>query len=107
MSPVYIIHYTRDERLYDRLLVSQEQVVRDILAEDDILADQIHCIDCYDKAEHIADDVTRTIAKAVARHFGAHPEHEASPKLRDFIETHAGPAYIRGLRVEDRSFTAA
>lgn len=107
MSPVYVVHFTRDERMYDRLMVSEAQVVREILAGDDLPADQIHCIDRYDTDERIADNMTRAVAKAVARHFGAHPEEECSAKVRDFVETHAGLAYSAGLRVADRTFAAA
>ena len=58
----------------------------------------------WNPAEHTCDDVTEAIAIEIAN--GLDAGEPISPELRDFIETHAGLGYARGLRVYDRSFAA-
>jgi hypothetical protein len=60
---------------------------------------------CFNPAEHIADDVTEEIALAIANRLD--PAAPIRPELRDFLETNAGLDTVRGLSVDDRSFTAA
>ena len=57
----------------------------------------------FNPVEHTADDVTEEIAIAIANGAGTEPITVA---LRDFIETHAGLDYARGLAIADRSFAA-
>jgi hypothetical protein len=56
----------------------------------------------FNPVENTAEDVTEEIAVEIANGV-ADP---ITVDLRDFIETHAGLDYARGLAVADRSFAA-
>lgn len=59
----------------------------------------------FNPVEHTSDDITEEIAVEIAS--GLDAGEPISPELRDFIEAHAGLEYARGLRVYDRTLTAA
>src|SRR5262245_54693274 len=74
----------------------------------DIMAGQVEGVErvfCFNPAEHMADDLTEEIALETANRLD--PTSPLDPELRDFLETNAGLDAVRGLRVDDRSFTAA
>ena len=74
----------------------------------DIMAGQVEGVErvfAFNPAEHIADDVTEEIALAIASRLD--PASPIRPELRDFLEANAGLDTVRGLSVDDRSFTAA
>lgn len=78
----------------------------------DMLGGQIEALGFIDRITEVNDDegtardVTDDFAIATARYCGLHDIREVSRAVYDFIETHAGPQYARGLRIEDRSFAA-
>jgi hypothetical protein len=62
----------------------------------------------FNPAEAWSRDATEDIAIEIARRIGRATACEPIARaLRDFIETHAGADYARGLAVEDRTFNAA
>ena len=74
----------------------------------DIMAGQVEGVEkvfAFNPAEHIADDVTEEIALEIANRLD--PITPIRPELRDFLETNAGLAAARGLRVDDRTFATA
>ena len=75
--------------------------------EDIISGNVVHVMKVYafNVVEHTADDVTEAIAIEVARLLDG---GDMIPEtLIDFIETHAGLEYARGLRFADTGFTAS
>jgi hypothetical protein len=73
----------------------------------DIMAGQVEDVErviAFNPAEAWSRDATEDIAIEIANRIGHDP---IAPALRDFIETHAGLDYTRGLRVTERAFTAA
>jgi hypothetical protein len=73
----------------------------------DIMAGQVEGVErvfAFNPAEHIADDVTEEIAFEIANRLD--PASPIRPELRDFLESNAGLAAARGLRVDDRSFAS-
>jgi hypothetical protein len=73
----------------------------------DIMAGQVEGVEkvfAFNPAEHIADDVTEEIALEIANRLD--PASPIRPELRDFLESNAGLAAARGLRVDDRSFAS-
>jgi hypothetical protein len=57
----------------------------------------------FNPSEHTADDVTEEIAIEIAN--GLDASEPITAELFDFIETHAGLDYARGLRVADRTLS--
>jgi len=81
---------------------SRESAIADIMAGQ---VEGVAKIFAFNPAEHIADDVTEEIAIEIANRLD--PACPIRADLVDFIETHAGLDYARGLVVEDRTFAAA
>jgi len=81
---------------------SREAAITDIMAGE---VEGVERVFCFNPAEHIADDVTEEIALAIVHRLD--PASPIRPELRDFLESNAGLDAVRGLRVDDRSFTAA
>ena len=77
----------------------------------DIMAGQIADVErviAFNPAEAWSRDATEDIAIEIARRIGrARAGEPIAPALRDFIETHAGADYARGLAVDERTFSAA
>jgi hypothetical protein len=90
----------RDERAAEDM--TRAATIRDIKAGQ---VEDVVAVVAFNPVEHVADDVTEDIAIAIAGSFD--PGEPIPAALRDFIETHAGLDYARGLRVADRSFAAA
>jgi hypothetical protein len=82
--------------------MTRAATIRDIKAGQ---VEDVVAVVAFNPVEHVADDVTEDIAIAIADSLD--PGEPISAELRDFIETHAGLDYARGLRVADRSFAAA
>ena len=61
-------------------------------------------VDAYSTEEDWAHNVTEDVARAIARQ--AEVDGEISPDMYEFVEQFA-PGCQRGLRVWDRTFTAA
>ncbi len=80
--------------------MTRAATIRDIKAGQ---VEDVVAVVAFNPVEHVADDVTEDIA--IAGSFD--PGEPISAELRDFIETHAGLDYARGLRVADRCFAAA
>ena len=73
----------------------------------DIMSGEVECVEkviAFNPAEHTADDVTADIAVAIARRLDAN--EGVRPELLDFVETHAGLAFTRGLRRAEPAFAA-
>lgn len=66
---------------------------------------EIVAVVAWNMVEHTADDVTEEIAREIAHSLD--PSEPISPELFDFIERAAGVDVARGLRVYDRTLTAA
>ena len=81
---------------------SRESAIADIMAGQ---VEGVAKIFAFNPVEHLADDVTEEIAIAIANRLD--PACPIRADLIDFIETHAGLDYARGLAVEDRTFAAA
>jgi len=81
--------------------VSRETTIRDIMSGEVECVEKVIAFNC---AEHTADDVTADIAIAIARRLD--PAESVRPALLDFIESHAGLAFTRGLRRMEPSFAA-
>ena len=82
--------------------MTRAATIRDIKAGQ---VEDVVAVIAFNPVEHVADDVTEDIAIAIAGSLD--PAEPIPAALRDFIETHAGFDYARGLRVADRSFAAA
>ncbi len=93
------IAYFAERRLEDA--ASRDTTIADIMAGQ---VSGVEKIFAFNPAEHTADDVTEEIAIEIANRCGDDP---ITPALHDFIETHAGAAFARGLAVEERSVAAA
>jgi|GEM_PF-6054468 len=89
-----------EDSILERLFLTRAAVVADILNEQVPVADITAILQCNPE-EHVCDDVTETIARAVANE--AEQRQAAGDDItlavRDFIEKHAGLAWARGLRV--------
>src|SRR6185503_5579831 len=92
-----------DTAVLERLFLTRAAVVADIVLCE-IPANEITAILQCNPEEHICDDVTETIARAVANE--GERLGEFSPEARDFIEEFAGLAWARGLRVVEKAFAA-
>jgi hypothetical protein len=107
MTAIFVIHWTSEryegEQLHKDPL-GEARVIDSIWSGD--VPGTITRIDRYDSDEHTADDITEDIAIAIANRAGNEGD-PIRPELRDFIESHAGLAYARGLRVLDPTFAAA
>jgi hypothetical protein len=77
----------------------------------DIMAGQVADVErviAFNPAEAWSRDATEDIAIEIARRIGRAKSCEPiAPALRDFIETHAGLDFARGLAVDERTFDAA
>jgi hypothetical protein len=79
--------------------VSRETTIRDIMSG------EVECVEkviAFNPAEHTADDVTADIAIAIARRLD--PTDSVRPEILDFVESHAGLAFTRGLRRAEPAF---
>jgi hypothetical protein len=75
----------------------------------DIMAGQVEDVErviAFNPTEAWSRDATEDIAIEIAHRVGQ-TTGPIQPALRDFIETHAGPDFARGLAVVERVFTAA
>src|ERR1700748_3060571 len=72
----------------------RDATIRDIMSGE--VAD-VARVYAFNPVEHTADDAPGGVPIAIARRCS--PLEPISPALRDFIETHAGLAYARGLVV--------
>jgi hypothetical protein len=79
----------------------RETTIRDIISGEVAGVEKVIAFNC---AEHTADDVTADIAIAIARRLD--PAERVRAELLDFVETHAGLAFARGLRRADPAFAA-
>ena len=80
-----------------------EATIADIIAGE---VTEVERVIAVNPAEAWSRDATEDVAIAIARRIGEAPA-PIDAALRDFIETHAGPDYARGLAVIERTFDAA
>ncbi len=102
----YVIHWAdqkwEGERHYKGPL-AEACVISDIMCGS--IDGTVQEVDYYDTEDRIADNVTEDIAVKIANTFQT--GDVVRPDLWDFIETHAGHDYLRGLRQADMTFQAA
>jgi hypothetical protein len=79
----------------------RETTIRDIISGE---VAGVERVIAFNPAEHTADDVTADIAAAIARRLD--PRESVRAELLDFVETHAGLAFSRGLRRAEPAFAA-
>jgi len=66
--------------------------------------EDVERIIAFNPAECWSRDATEDVAIEIGNRLGPGPIRAS---VRDFIETHAGLGYTRGLAVEERTFSAA
>jgi len=95
---------------HGKVAYAAERVVDDLGFEAtiaDIMNGQVEDIEriiAFNPAECWSRDATEDIAIEIANRIGQTP---IRPALRDFIETHAGLDYTRGVAIAERTFSAA
>jgi hypothetical protein len=91
------------ERAVDDL--GRESTIADIMAGQ---VEDVERVIAFNPAEAWSHDATEDIAIEIARRLGrAKAPGPVAPALRDFIATHAGEEFARGLAVIERAFSAA
>ena len=108
MSETWVIHWANKcEQGLRAIIGDQAACVREIVAGDEFMADEVVLIEVSDPDEGWAkyvplEEIAREVASYEADNGG-----EITTPVRDFIEHYGGLAMARGLRVIDRTFSAA
>lgn len=111
MASTYVIHWQDKRLIGQHLLIGDEAAcVRAIMAGDPFTADLVTKIEWYDTDEAFSREISlEDVARVVANRAQIEEWNGGggiTPAVRNFIHSHAGLAWARGLKILDRSLAA-